>query len=130
MSLEKNNQMKYIILLLLMSGMAFGQSVPEIRYNGNTYIPVGDTYTNQLVGFTEHVTYSLTNTDLTVRNILRTENLDVYYTNGSNQVIRLTQVRPRTFLFPGYGTYRVSASRTVDGIGHSEWDITITDPCQ
>ena len=110
--------------MLLMSGMAWGQTTPEIHYNGNVYVAVGDTYTQELVGFTEQITLGLTDQILTYQGTVRRVNVELSYVSATREVTALTQVSAGTYHLPGGGIYRIAAEVS-PFINSRDWYISI-----
>ena len=113
--------------MFLMSGMTFGQDVPEIRYQGRTYIPVGN-LVNQLMGYTESFNLYLSDAILSSHDgTLRTEQLNVQsLVDGS--FTSHTLAGDREYNIPGAGRYRITAAVFSDGRNTRTWFIEI-DAC-
>ena len=120
--------MKNIIILLLFTcGIATAQTQPEIRYQGRTYVPVGN-MVNQLTGFTESFNLYLSDAILSSHDgTLRTHQLNVQsLVDGSFTSHDL--VGDREYSIPGAGRYRVTAALFSDGRNTRTWFIEI-DAC-
>ena len=115
---------KLLLLLLFTCGIATAQTQPEIHYNGNVYVAVGDTYTQELVGFTEQITLGLTDEILTYQGTVRRVNVEISHVSANREVTTLTQVSAGTYHLPGGGTYRITAEVS-DFINNRDWYISI-----